>query len=151
MVKKIPFLAILLFLPFIANAQAAPTITSISPSSISAGSSATVITVTGTNFESDSTVRIGTVGLTTTFVSSTQLTASIPATQLQTAGTRSITVSNDGTVSNAVSLTVATLPDTGLAPEENQLTAPSTALIGAGLIAIIALLLFASIKLRWVR
>lgn len=108
--------------PFIASAQAAaPTITSISPTSIAAESSSTTLMVTGTNFVSGSTVRLNGTALTTTFVSATRLNATIPAANLQTAGSQSITVANpDGTTSNAVTLTVTTLPNTGLGPDENN-------------------------------
>ena len=71
-----------------------PTITSISPTSKTVGDPGFSLTVNGTNFTSDSVVQLDGYDLTTTFVSSTQLTAAISATDLETAGTFSITVVN---------------------------------------------------------
>src|SRR5205814_8516463 len=56
-----------------------PTTTSISPASTTAGSAQFTLTVNGTNFVSTSTVYWNGSPLTTTFVSSTQLTAIVPA------------------------------------------------------------------------
>src|SRR5206468_1650650 len=65
------------------------------------------------NFMSGSTVKWNTTALTTTFVSSTQLTATVPAALIATAGTASVTVVNPnpcGATSNAVSFTIANTP-----------------------------------------
>jgi hypothetical protein len=86
-----------------------PTLTAISPSSVLAGSGATTITVTGTNFISGSTVDVNGTAVSTTFISSTELTAIIPATDLQSAGMASVTVVNPapgGGTTAALSLTV---------------------------------------------
>src|SRR2546430_290837 len=90
-----------------------PTTTSISPSCVTAGSTGFTLTVTGTNFVSTSTVRWGGTSLTTTFVSSTQLTATVPASLIATAGTASITVVNPapgGGSSNAQTFTISAAP-----------------------------------------
>ena len=71
-----------------------PTLTSISPTSATAGGVAFTLTANGSNFISSSVVRWGGANRTTTFVSSTQLTATIPATDLVTAGTVQVTVFN---------------------------------------------------------
>jgi C1A family cysteine protease len=72
-----------------------PTLTSISPSSAAAGGSAFTLTVTGTGFVSGVTkVRWNGADRTTNVVSSTQATAAIPATDIATAGTASVTVFN---------------------------------------------------------
>gem|GEM_PF-1011589 len=71
-----------------------PTLTTISPSSGTAGGPAFTLTVNGTNFNSQSVVRWNGNNRTTTFVSSTQITASIPATDIATAGTATVTVFN---------------------------------------------------------
>ncbi len=63
-----------------------PTITSLSPSTVYVNSAALTLTVTGTNFVSGDTVYFNGIPLTTTFVSSTQVTASVPATYLSSAG-----------------------------------------------------------------
>ena len=86
-----------------------PTTTSISPTSKNAGESEFTLTVNGTNFISGSVVKFDGSSRTTTYVSSTQLTATIPASDLTAAGTFSITVFNPtpgGGTSDAQTLTV---------------------------------------------
>ncbi|MGB9752066.1 IPT/TIG domain-containing protein, partial [Roseiflexus castenholzii] len=61
-----------------------PTITAISPSSAPAGGSGFTLTITGTNFVNGSVVRWNGNPRATTFVSSTQLTATIPAGDIAT-------------------------------------------------------------------
>jgi hypothetical protein len=74
-----------------------PTITSLSPSSATAGAAGFTLTVNGTNFVSgSSTVTWGGVARTTTFVSSTQLTAVIPASDIVSAGTANVGVTTTG-------------------------------------------------------
>src|SRR5438552_4215596 len=90
-----------------------PTTTAINPTCATAGDPQFTLTVTGTNFVSTSTVRWGGPSLTTTFVSSTQLTATVPAPLIATAGTASITVVNPtpgGGTSNAQTFTIRALP-----------------------------------------
>jgi hypothetical protein len=98
----------------VAAAVSSPTITSLSPTSAVRGSADVTLTVTGTNFASNSTVQLNGTNLTTTFVSATQLTAIIPAGNLVNRGTLAITVSTPGSgTSNAqnFTLTAANLPD----------------------------------------
>lgn len=71
-----------------------PTLTSISPSSAPAGSSATTITATGSNFVSSSFLEWNNAGLATSYVNSTTLTAQISTTDLSTAGTATVMVTN---------------------------------------------------------
>ncbi|MGI4756368.1 MAG: beta strand repeat-containing protein [Janthinobacterium lividum] len=59
-----------------------PTIVSLTPNAVKAGSSDTTLTVSGTNFAPGSQVMLGTTALTTTVVSSTQLTATAPTASL---------------------------------------------------------------------
>ena len=73
-----------------------PTLTNISPASAPAGSPDTTIAATGTNFVSGATVDFNGTPLATTFVSSTQLTAIIPAADLSAAGAEPITVVTSG-------------------------------------------------------
>ena len=88
-----------------------PTITSISPSTVAVGSPAFTLTVNGANFVSGATVFLGTTSLTTTFVSSTQLTASVPANLPQQLGPSPVTVMNPGGApSNPLPLTVVPVP-----------------------------------------
>src|SRR5207253_11314145 len=86
-----------------------PTTTSISPTTKLVTDAAFTLTVNGTNFLSTSVVNFNGSAQTTTFVSATQLTASIPTTDLATAGTFPMTVTNPapgGGTSNAQTFTV---------------------------------------------
>lgn len=88
---------------------AVPTITSISPSAVVTGSGAFALTVNGTNFDANSLVNVNGSARTTTFISPTQVTASIPAADLTAVGTLNVTVANPGAgggVSNAQNFTV---------------------------------------------
>ncbi len=91
-------LPVLILLPVIsgtaARAQGAPTITSISPSSVTAGSPGFTLTVNGTGFVRGSIVQVNGAARTTTIVSATQLTAGILASDIVTPGTDQITVFN---------------------------------------------------------
>jgi hypothetical protein len=71
-----------------------PTLASIAPTSAAAGGPAFTLTVNGTNFINGSRVRWNGSDRTTTFVSSTQLTAAIPASDIAAAGTAQVTVFN---------------------------------------------------------
>jgi uncharacterized protein (TIGR03437 family) len=86
-----------------------PKISGVTPDSANAGSPDVVITVNGSNFNSGSKVFFNGVELATTFVNDTQLTATIPASALATAGTGTITVvtpNPGGGASNGVPFTV---------------------------------------------
>ncbi len=86
-----------------------PTVTALSPSSALAGDPAFTLTVTGTNFLDGATVQWNGSARTTTFVSSTQLSAAITAADLSVAGTCAVTVKNptsSGGTSAAASFTV---------------------------------------------
>jgi hypothetical protein len=88
-----------------------PTISSLSPPSASVGMGFT-LTVTGTNYVPGSVVRWNGADRATTYVSPTQLTAVIPATDVMTAGTGRVTVFNSppgGGTSNSVSLVIGVL------------------------------------------
>lgn len=90
-------------------ANPVPVAATLSPSSGTLGSAGFTLTVTGSNFVSTSTVKWKQTALTTTFVSSGKLTATVPASDLTTAGTDSVTVSNPGPgggASNALIFTV---------------------------------------------
>jgi hypothetical protein len=98
------------FQTFIVN-NSAPTTTNISPTSKNVGAAQFTLTINGSNFVSNSVVKFNGSNRTTTFVSATQLTAIIPATDLLTATTTAqITVSNPapgGGTSNAQTFTVS--------------------------------------------
>ncbi|MGH9602027.1 MAG: BACON domain-containing protein, partial [Terriglobales bacterium] len=71
-----------------------PTLSGLSPASASGGGSAFTLTVTGAGFVNGATVRWNGANRTTAFVSNTQLTAQIPASDLMTLGPATITVFN---------------------------------------------------------
>lgn len=73
-----------------------PTVNSLAPASAVAHGSAFTLTVNGTHFYSSSVVQWNGVPLPTTFVSTTQLTAQVPADDISTAGTAAVTVNNGG-------------------------------------------------------
>ena len=83
-----------------------PTLTLLSPSSVPAGSAATVLTVSGTGFTSDAKIYFNGTALTTTFVSATSLKATIPANLLVTVGSFPVTVQESAGTSNAVTFSV---------------------------------------------
>jgi hypothetical protein len=72
----------------------APVLSSISPSSASAGGSSFIITVTGSDFFAGSTVQWNGSDRTTTYVNTTTLTATITSADIATAGSASVTVVN---------------------------------------------------------
>jgi len=87
-----------------------PVITSISPNDMPAEGSAFTLTVNGTGFikgSSGSVILWNTTALPTTFISTTSLTASVPAAKIANAGSASITVKNgSGPASNAITFTI---------------------------------------------
>ena len=86
-----------------------PTTTGLSPSSVVVGSPSLQLTVFGTNFLTGSVVRWNGADRATTFISPTELQASVPASDLTTTGNRTITVFNPapgGGTSNGQSFSV---------------------------------------------
>jgi IPT/TIG domain len=79
-----------------------PTITSVSPTS-TLQNLPTTVTVTGGGFLPDDTVSLGGTALTTTWISSTQLSASVPA---GTAGTFPLSIQRSAGASNAINFRV---------------------------------------------
>ena len=91
------------------NPNPTPTITAISPNSAVVGGAAFTLTINGTNFFGASMVNFGGSAPATTFVSSTQLTAAIPASSIASTGTLAVTVTNPaagGGTSNPINFTV---------------------------------------------
>lgn len=88
----------------------APTLTSINPTSVVAGSSSFTLTATGSNFVSSSVINFNGSALTTTYVSASSLTATVPAAAIATAGSYPVTVTTPtpgGGTSATVTFTVA--------------------------------------------
>ena len=78
-----------------------PTVTSVSPTSVMAGSGSLTLTVNGTGFTSGTTVEVGGIADQTTYVSATQLTATVSAAQLATGGQLSVIVVNGSSSSGS--------------------------------------------------
>jgi uncharacterized protein (TIGR03437 family) len=105
-----------------------PVLSSLSPNNVPTGSGAVTLTVQGSNFIANSVVQWNGSARPTTFVSSTQLTAAIPATDLVSGGSFPLTILNPspgGGPSNAVAITVA-----NRMPAVSSLS-PTSALVGA--------------------
>ena len=86
-----------------------PTISSITPSSLVAGSSAQSITLAGTGFISSTRIDLNGASLVTTYVSSTAVTAAVPAAAITADGTAKISATNPspgGGTSAVQSLTI---------------------------------------------
>src|SRR5271166_3890080 len=75
----------------------APSVTSISPSSITAGGSSFVLTINGNDFSSDSIVDFNGSSLTPSLVNSHQLVATVPAADIAKPGTLPVVVLNPPT------------------------------------------------------
>jgi trimeric autotransporter adhesin len=92
--------------PQLGVAHATGTVTSVSPNSATAGSvSGFYVTVTGSGFVQGATARWNGSDRTTYFVDSSHLSVAIPATDIQSAGTASLTVKNPGATSATSSVT----------------------------------------------
>ncbi len=88
-----------------------PATTSLSPASATAGGPDFTLTVNGSSFSSSSIVRWNGADRATTYLSATQLTASISASDIANSGTASVTVFNPtpgGGTSNAQTFTINT-------------------------------------------
>ncbi len=87
-----------------------PSLSGVSPNSASVGSAALTITASGTGFVSASLIEWNGASLTTTYVSSTSLSAQIPASDLSSTGTASITVNTPapgGGASGPITFTIS--------------------------------------------
>ena len=110
------------------NNNPAPTVSSISPTSATAGAAAGTLTINGTNFLSTSTVTYNNVAHTATFVSATELTIPLTTSDQATAGTYPVVATNPapgGGSSTAANFTV-----NNLAPAVSSIS-PATATAGA--------------------
>src|SRR5262249_28516956 len=110
-----------------------PALTSITPSILPAGSPDTVVTIVGTNFDSQSIVNLNGANAPTTFVSNTQLSSTVPASSLATGRIDQIAVTNPapgGGTTAPLNLTVTeSLPD-GISGPLIESLPPSAALVG---------------------
>ncbi len=109
-----------------------PTLSSIAPATSAAGAAAFTLTVNGTNFINGSVINWNGVSLSTTFISATQLSALVPASNVSLAGNFPITVFTPlpgGGNSNAINFTV-NAPVSNPLPTLSNIT-PATAIAGA--------------------
>ena len=105
-----------------------PSITSLSPSSATAGSNPLVLTINGSGFVAGSTVAFNGVTHNTSFINSAQLTIVLSAADLATAGSLSVVVSNPppgGGSSNPINLSVSPV-SAPVPPEPTGLSPGST-------------------------
>ncbi|MDB5267684.1 MAG: hypothetical protein JWP58_724 [Hymenobacter sp.] len=106
----------------------APTISSLSPSSVTAGAAAQTLTVNGTNFIASSVVNFNSTARPTTYVSATQLTIQLTAGDQATAGSYNVTVTNPapgGGTSAAATFTVSPAALSNLVVSSGTVTAPT--------------------------
>jgi uncharacterized repeat protein (TIGR01451 family) len=120
-----------------------PAIASLAPDSAMAGGPAFTLTVHGDNFVAGSVVRWNGANRPTTFVSSSELAAAIPASDIAAGGTASVTVFNaapGGGLSNALTFTInnplpeitSLSPDTAIAGRPNlTLTVNGASFVGS--------------------
>ena len=73
-----------------------PNIAELAPDNANAGSPGFTLTINGTSFNSDATVKWNGTSQPTTYITGKQLTVAIAATNIATAGTASVTVTNPG-------------------------------------------------------
>jgi hypothetical protein len=97
---------------------APPAISSLSPSSVTAGGAGFMLSITGNVFTTASTAMWGSTPLGTVYVSPTQLSASVPASLIQFSGTGGVTVTTAAGTSAPATFTInPALPAiSGLAP-----------------------------------
>jgi trimeric autotransporter adhesin len=119
----------------------APTVTSISPTSVTAGSGPLTLTVNGTNFLSSTTVEVGGADDATTYVSATQVTATVEPVQIASGGSFSVIALNGTTTSGSgtpVNLTVNNPAPTIGSLQPSSIPAgavsPTIAVIGTGFV-----------------
>jgi hypothetical protein len=119
-----------------------PSLTSISPTTAPLGGGPLTLTVVGTNYVPSSVVAMGTVSggfttLATTFVSSTQLTAAVPASLLTVAGPLLVDVQSPGPgggISGQLTFTVLNPAPTlaSVTPNDLPVASPPTTLVLVG-------------------
>ena len=113
----------------------APVLSSMTPATASAGGSAFTLTATGTGFTATSKLRWNGADRSTTFTSTTQLTAAIPATDIAAAGSAQVSVftpTPGGGTSAAQSFTISTAPAAQNLTAAGTIIAKITAPLGGG-------------------
>jgi outer membrane protein assembly factor BamB len=115
------------------SVTAAPAaLTGLDPAAVIAGDAAFTLTVNGSNFTAQSVVEWNGAARSTTFVSSSEITAAITAADVASAGVASVTVASstasDAAVSNAIDLSIQSPTP---APVVTSLS-PNSAFVGSG-------------------
>jgi IPT/TIG domain-containing protein len=107
-------LAIFLLPALSCSCPSTPSVTSLSPSSASAGGVGFTLTVNGRHFDSNAAVVWNGTALTTSFVSNTQLTASVPSSDIANLGPAEVFVYNPGSTNDSTTVgSVAASDNTG--------------------------------------
>jgi len=88
------------------ESSSAPILKSLSPSSKDAGGPAFTLIVKGSLFQASSSVNWNSSPLTTTYVSTTELKAAVPASLIAQPGTAAVTVATGASVSNSKTFTI---------------------------------------------
>lgn len=110
---------------------AVPMLSKLSPNLVQAGAVGFTLTVNGMGFNASSTVDLGTTALTTTYVSATQLTASVTAAQVANYGWAGVTVSNPTPGGGSSQVLPLTIYDLVSAPANSILFDPYAQLLYA--------------------
>jgi len=97
------------------TAGAMPAIDTLAPDNMNAGGAAFVLTVNGSNFSTKSTINWNGTAQTTTYVSTSQLTATISAADIANAATVPITVTNPATTGMGIYGSGGTMAETSSA------------------------------------
>ncbi len=116
--------------PVRATTTSGLTVTSVSPAVIPVATAAT-LTVYGTGFQSGTTVLINSASVATTYVSGTQLTATVPSTQFPVGAIVPVTVTENGALATAQ----GTLEVDNPRPVLSQ-TSPTFAITGSGSVTV---------------
>ncbi|HTC64285.1 MAG TPA: hypothetical protein VK709_15685 [Candidatus Saccharimonadales bacterium] len=123
------------YVPAVASSNPAPTLSAIVPSTVVAGGAGFTMQVDGSNFVSNSVVNFNGAARQTTFLSVTQLNLSILDSDIPTAGSATITVTNPasgpsgGATSNPLTLTISAA---NIQPVAGTLSPASTTAGGVG-------------------
>lgn len=123
-------------LPFTVSAapNPVPTVSALSPNAVGAGAAQFSMTVTGTNFVAGSVVRWDGVDLSTTYNSTTSLTATVPAAKVAAAGAANVTVFNPAP-GGGTAVTPVTFTITASASQLAFTTQPGAGVAGSALAA----------------
>ena len=111
-----------------ATSGVSPTISSMSPASVTVNSADFILTVNGANYVSGAVVKMGTTSLTTNYVSATKVTATVLYQYVKTVGTYAITVVNPGGATSAAANFYVTAASNPLArdPHTSTVSAPGS-------------------------